>query len=121
MITLVGSGEPLVNPYYEVSETDNNKNDKPPIENTQENPNIYDEKTYYNTNKDSESRNGAASKREAQNSNKQEWGKMIPGACLKGCALGYYLFTIVASIINCFGASGRIGSMIVNFRYSFML
>ena len=45
-----------------------------------------------------------------------EWGVMIPGACLKGCAFGFYLFSIVSSIINCFGASGRIGNLLVNYR-----
>ncbi|XP_055613870.1 solute carrier organic anion transporter family member 74D-like, partial [Uranotaenia lowii] len=42
--------------------------------------------------------------------------RLIPGACLKGCALGFYLFSIISSIINCFGASGRIGNMLVNYR-----
>lgn len=42
--------------------------------------------------------------------------RLIPGACLKGCALGFYLFSIISSIINCFGASGRIGNLLVNYR-----
>ncbi|XP_058446034.1 solute carrier organic anion transporter family member 74D [Malaya genurostris] len=42
--------------------------------------------------------------------------KLIPGACLKGCAMGFYLFSIISSIINCFGASGRIGNLLVNYR-----
>ncbi|XP_055550083.1 solute carrier organic anion transporter family member 74D [Wyeomyia smithii] len=42
--------------------------------------------------------------------------KLIPGACLKGCAFGFYLFSIISSIINCFGASGRIGNLLVNYR-----
>ncbi|XP_062545506.1 solute carrier organic anion transporter family member 74D isoform X2 [Armigeres subalbatus] len=42
--------------------------------------------------------------------------RMIPGACLKGCAMGFYLFSIISSIINCFGASGRIGNLLVNYR-----
>lgn len=44
------------------------------------------------------------------------WGKMTPGACLKGCAAGFYAFTLISSIINCFGTSGRIGNVLVNFR-----
>ncbi|XP_050076984.1 solute carrier organic anion transporter family member 74D [Anopheles maculipalpis] len=42
--------------------------------------------------------------------------KLIPGACVKGCALGFYLFSIISSIINCLGASGRIGNLLVNYR-----
>lgn len=44
------------------------------------------------------------------------WGKLVPGACMKGCAFGFYAFSIVSSIINCFGASGRIGNLLVNYR-----
>ena len=44
------------------------------------------------------------------------WGKLVPGACIKGCAFGFYAFSIVGSIINCFGASGRIGNLLVNYR-----
>ncbi|XP_035914777.1 solute carrier organic anion transporter family member 74D [Anopheles stephensi] len=42
--------------------------------------------------------------------------KLIPGACVQGCALGFYLFSIISSIINCLGASGRIGNLLVNYR-----
>ncbi|XP_052865245.1 solute carrier organic anion transporter family member 74D [Anopheles cruzii] len=42
--------------------------------------------------------------------------KLVPGACIKGCALGFYLFSIISSIINCLGASGRIGNLLVNYR-----
>uniref|UniRef100_A0A182J4Z2 Solute carrier organic anion transporter family member n=1 Tax=Anopheles atroparvus TaxID=41427 RepID=A0A182J4Z2_ANOAO len=42
--------------------------------------------------------------------------KLVPGACLKGCAIGFYLFSIISSIINCLGASGRIGNLLVNYR-----
>uniref|UniRef100_A0A182JNE0 Solute carrier organic anion transporter family member n=1 Tax=Anopheles christyi TaxID=43041 RepID=A0A182JNE0_9DIPT len=42
--------------------------------------------------------------------------KLVPGACLKGCAVGFYLFSIISSIINCLGASGRIGNLLVNYR-----
>lgn len=44
------------------------------------------------------------------------WGKLVPGACIKGCALGFYAFSIVASVINCLGSSGRIGNLLVNYR-----
>uniref|UniRef100_A0A182PDY0 Solute carrier organic anion transporter family member n=1 Tax=Anopheles epiroticus TaxID=199890 RepID=A0A182PDY0_9DIPT len=42
--------------------------------------------------------------------------RLVPGACLKGCAVGFYLFSIISSIINCLGASGRIGNLLVNYR-----
>lgn len=42
--------------------------------------------------------------------------KMIPGACLAGCAQGFYLFTIISFIINWFGATGRIGNILLNLR-----
>lgn len=44
------------------------------------------------------------------------WGKMTPGACVKGCAFGFYAFSIISSVINCFGTSGRIGNILLNFR-----
>lgn len=47
---------------------------------------------------------------------KEIWGKLIPGACIKGCAIGFYAFSIVSALINCFGASGRIGNLLVNYR-----
>ncbi|CAG9797785.1 unnamed protein product [Chironomus riparius] len=46
----------------------------------------------------------------------QFWGKMTPGACVKGCAFGFYAFSLISSIINCFGTSGRIGNILLNFR-----
>lgn len=42
--------------------------------------------------------------------------KMVPGACLAGCAKGFYLFTIISFIINWFGSTGRIGNLLLNFR-----
>lgn len=42
--------------------------------------------------------------------------KMVPGACLAGCAKGFYMFTIISFIINWFGATGRIGNILLNFR-----
>lgn len=42
--------------------------------------------------------------------------KMSPGACLAGCAKGFYMFTIISFIINWFGATGRIGNILLNFR-----
>ncbi len=42
--------------------------------------------------------------------------KMVPGACLAGCTKGFYLFTIISFIINWFGATGRIGNILLNFR-----
>lgn len=42
--------------------------------------------------------------------------KITPGAYLAGCAQGFYLFTIISFIINWFGATGRIGNILLNFR-----
>lgn len=47
---------------------------------------------------------------------KDIWGKLVPGACLKGCAFGFYAFSIVSSVVNCLGSSGRIGNLLVNYR-----
>lgn len=55
-------------------------------------------------------------KREAKFEPEVTWGKLVPGACIKGCAFGFYAFSLVSSIINCFGASGRIGTILVNYR-----
>lgn len=46
----------------------------------------------------------------------KEWGVMLSGACLQGCAFGYWAFTIVSGFINIFGSSGRIGNLLVNYR-----
>lgn len=46
----------------------------------------------------------------------KDWGKMLSGACMEGCAFGFYAFTIVSAVINIFGASGRIGNLLVNYR-----
>lgn len=42
--------------------------------------------------------------------------RMVPGACLAGCAKGFYMFTVISFIINWFGATGRIGNILLNFR-----
>lgn len=55
-------------------------------------------------------------KRRATEEEENIWGKLVPGACIKGCAFGFYAFSIVSSIVNCFGASGRIGNLLVNYR-----
>lgn len=55
-------------------------------------------------------------KREVPTVPEETWGKLVPGACIKGCAFGFYAFSLVSSIINCFGASGRIGTILVNYR-----
>lgn len=41
---------------------------------------------------------------------------MIPGACLAGCAYAFWIFTSIATFINCLGATGRIGNILLNFR-----
>lgn len=55
-------------------------------------------------------------KRRSNEEPEQYWGKLIPGACVKGCAFGFYAFSIVSSIVNCLGSSGRIGNLLVNYR-----
>jgi len=59
-------------------------------------------------------------RRSIQNKEAEEedkfWGRMTPGACVQGCAFGFYAFSIISSIINCFGTSGRIGNILLNFR-----
>lgn len=55
-------------------------------------------------------------RRSAEPDESEFWGKMTPGACIKGCAFGFYAFAIVSSIINCFGTSARIGNILINFR-----
>lgn len=57
-----------------------------------------------------------SSKKKRELSEEAAWGVMIPGACLKGCAFGFFVFSVISSIINCFGASGRIGNLLVNYR-----
>lgn len=44
------------------------------------------------------------------------WGKLTPGACLQGCAFGFWSFAIVSLIINCLGCSARIGNLLINYR-----
>jgi hypothetical protein len=55
-------------------------------------------------------------KRRSTDEENDMWGSLTPGACIKGCAFGFYTFSIVSSVINCFGASGRIGNLLVNYR-----
>lgn len=46
----------------------------------------------------------------------ESFSVMLSGACMKGCAIGFYIFTTVSAVINIFGASGRIGNLLVNYR-----
>lgn len=55
-------------------------------------------------------------KRATEDEEKDIWGKMTPGACTSGCAFGFFAFSIISSIINCFGTSARIGNVLINFR-----
>lgn len=41
---------------------------------------------------------------------------MTPGACLAGCAFGFWTFTSISLLINWLGATGRIGNILLNFR-----
>ncbi|KAG4073411.1 hypothetical protein HA402_007667 [Bradysia odoriphaga] len=50
------------------------------------------------------------------NDNENSLLKMVPGACSAGCEQGFYLFIIISCIINWFGATGRIGNILLNFR-----
>lgn len=75
----------------------------------------YDSTTPFEDNYDDEE-NTERSKRSAEGEDESFWGKMTPGACTKGCAFGFFTFSIVSSIINCFGTSARIGNVLINFR-----
>lgn len=59
-------------------------------------------------------------KRSTENPNQPEkekfWGKLTPGACLRGCTRGFFAFAIVSSVINLLGISARIGNLLVNYR-----
>lgn len=78
----------------------------------------YGEEDDYENSKDSTENFDARfrRRREAKFEPEVTWGKLVPGACIKGCAFGFYAFSLVSSIINCFGASGRIGTILVNYR-----
>lgn len=72
----------------------------------------------------------------AINVDEEIWGKLKPGACLKGfykicnstdayskfvsqfkgCAIGFWSFSIVSMVINCLGCSARIGNLLINYR-----
>lgn len=54
--------------------------------------------------------------RSVKEDNENSLLRMVPGVCLAGCAQGFYLFTIISFIINWFGATGRIGNILLNFR-----
>lgn len=41
---------------------------------------------------------------------------IIPGACIAGCAYGFFMFTGISCLINWLGATGRIGNILLNFR-----
>lgn len=66
-----------------------------------------------NENDDEEAKNSTKQRRKRES---EIWGKLIPGACLKGCSFGFFAFAIVSSIINCLGVSARIGNLLVNYR-----
>ncbi|XP_059613445.1 solute carrier organic anion transporter family member 74D [Phlebotomus argentipes] len=40
----------------------------------------------------------------------------IPGACMAGCTQAFILFSLVSSITNFLGATGKIGNVLVNYR-----
>jgi hypothetical protein len=66
---------------------------------------------------DDESETTKQRKRRATEQEKEKfWGKLTPGACLRGCTRGFTAFVIVSSIINCLGISARIGNLLVNYR-----
>lgn len=55
-------------------------------------------------------------KRESIIQDSSMWGKLTPGACLKGCAIGFWSFSIMSMVINCLGCSARIGNLLINYR-----
>lgn len=42
---------------------------------------------------------------------------VMPGVCTGNCASAYISFTIISLIINLLGSTGRIGNILLNFRY----
>lgn len=72
----------------------------------------YNTENYYHISEEVLSRQERSPKVDDENS----FLKMVPGACLAGCAKGFYMFTIISFIINWFGATGRIGNILLNFR-----
>lgn len=43
--------------------------------------------------------------------------RMTPGSCRTDCKFGYLAFIVTAAVYNFFGASGRVGNTLVNYRY----
>lgn len=39
-----------------------------------------------------------------------------PGVCMEGCNVAFWTFSITSMIVNWFGSSGRIGTVLVNYR-----
>ncbi|CRK86315.1 CLUMA_CG000186, isoform A [Clunio marinus] len=92
-------------------ETEDRKELKDEVKNIEDEEEDYDDYAIEEENLVKESKY-----REKREEPEDIWGKLVPGACVKGCAFGFYAFSIVSSIINCFGASGRIGNLLVNYR-----
>lgn len=59
-----------------------------------------------------QSDDGSSNRKRRSDDKGDDWVKLIPGACVKGCAFGFYAFSLMSSLINCFGASGRIGNLL---------
>lgn len=47
-----------------------------------------------------------------------KFSHFILGVCLAGCAKAFYLFTFIMFAINWLGSTGRIGNVLLNFRFS---
>lgn len=42
---------------------------------------------------------------------------VTPGVCAGNCATAYFAFTVISLFINLLGSTGRIGNILLNFRY----
>lgn len=103
--------------YGDDSESSSIRTDEPEQSQTTAR-NDADDDEYDESGKDGDETKERRRKRESiiNNDEKEVWGKLIPGACLKGCAIGFWSFSIVSMVINALGCSARIGNMLINYR-----
>lgn len=75
-----------------------------------------DTSTYESTTYATMSTAGSRRKRASNATDRLSKDSIIPGACIAGCAYGFFMFTGISCLINWFGATGRIGNILLNFR-----
>lgn len=92
---------------YEVDDESKRTNDPVKSETTRDDSSKFDE---------SEATSQRRKRSATVDEDTEMWGKLIPGACMKGCAMGFWSFSIVSMLINCLGCSARIGNLLINYR-----